>query len=202
MVKKSSINYIEGYKQCKSCNIYFETTAKNFWACFKCTKKIAARGLVTTNCAYCGKEFTTKKSTTKCCSPSCRNYYTCNKEKIKYFRRNSVENSLKAVFWGCKSRAKRLNRECNLTQEYLLEMLKKQKGKCAATGILMKPSAQATTKNKDPFTISIDRIDSSKGYIEGNVQLVCTMYNMAKNCFTQEDITFMFKSYLEYNKII
>lgn len=33
---------------------------------------------------------------------------------------------------------------------------------------------------------SLDRIDSSKGYIEGNVEFVCSAINLAKNNFSKE----------------
>jgi len=36
-------------------------------------------------------------------------------------------------------------------------------------------------------TASLDRIDSSKGYIEGNVQWVHKMVNMSKQQYTQEE---------------
>ncbi len=33
----------------------------------------------------------------------------------------------------------------------------------------------------NPFAPSLDRIDSSKGYEEGNVRIVCLMVNLAMN---------------------
>jgi len=36
-------------------------------------------------------------------------------------------------------------------------------------------------------TASLDRIDSSKGYIEGNVQWVHRKINMMKQSYTQEE---------------
>jgi hypothetical protein len=32
----------------------------------------------------------------------------------------------------------------------------------------------------DPLTVSVDRIDSTVGYVENNVQLVCQWINIAK----------------------
>jgi len=40
-----------------------------------------------------------------------------------------------------------------------------------------------TNKNK----LSIDRIDSSKGYVEGNIQLVCRAVNYAKHALSQQE---------------
>jgi hypothetical protein len=38
--------------------------------------------------------------------------------------------------------------------------------------------------------ISIDRIDSSKGYLRGNVQFVCDIVNRMKSSMTQEELLF------------
>ncbi len=43
--------------------------------------------------------------------------------------------------------------------------------------------------NKNLKTISIDRIDSSKGYVRGNVQLVCWVVNQMKNDLTNDELT-------------
>ena len=40
----------------------------------------------------------------------------------------------------------------------------------------------------DKWKVSIDRIDSSKGYIKGNVQLVCVLYNLMKNKLPEEEM--------------
>lgn len=39
-----------------------------------------------------------------------------------------------------------------------------------------------------PYQASLDRIDSSKGYIEGNVEFVCLAVNYAKNGFSKEQM--------------
>jgi len=52
-------------------------------------------------------------------------------------------------------------------EKYLENMYKRQKGKCAVTGIKM------SFIRKDPLRFSVDRIDNNKGYIKGNIRLVC-----------------------------
>jgi hypothetical protein len=64
-------------------------------------------------------------------------------------------------------------------------------GKCAITGV---PIYTKSRKIKAPDTASLDRIDSSLGYIKGNVQFVAYAVNLAKNDFTQDVITQFFKS--------
>ena len=43
-------------------------------------------------------------------------------------------------------------------------------------------------------TASLDRIDSSKGYVEGNVQWVHKMINMSKQQYSQEEFIDMCKA--------
>lgn len=62
--------------------------------------------------------------------------------------------------------AKKRNIEFNITIEYIWNLFLKQDRKCAYTGEVLKFSKN---KNDSSKTASLDRIDSSKGYIEGNV---------------------------------
>lgn len=152
-------------------------------------------------CEVCGKDFNYLKSYAKYCSQDCRNKGNYDFDKNKNFRRSSVENSLLSIMWGARARAKRKGMECTITDSDILNLLLKQEGKCAATGIIMKPSKQEGHKGKDPYTISIDRIDSTKGYIEGNIQLVCIVFNEFKNSYSLDIVTEVCKNYIKYNEI-
>lgn len=67
--------------------------------------------------------------------------------------------------------------EYNLTEEYLESLLIKQGYKDYYTGIIP----------KDYNEYSIDRIDSSKGYIEGNIVITTNTINTMKNNLTTEE---------------
>lgn len=71
-------------------------------------------------------------------------------------------------------RAKEKGMEMNVSIEYLSKILEQQNSKCALTGL---PLIVHTGKG----SASIDRIDSSQGYIEGNVQWVDKRVNIMKN---------------------
>jgi hypothetical protein len=74
----------------------------------------------------------------------------------------------------------------DLTMSFLLELHDRQNGKCALSGRSL--SLGSIELNKfDPNVISLDRIDSTKGYTKGNVQFVTYCANMAKWKLTQED---------------
>jgi len=82
----------------------------------------------------------------------------------------------------------------NITYEYIKELYEKADGKCAVTGLQM----QHVWNNL--YSISCDRIDSSQGYIHGNVQLVCKWVNLAKNTHSNDDIKAVFDDYYSLRK--
>lgn len=53
-------------------------------------------------------------------------------------------------------------------------------GTCPRTGFKFDLSPHAE-HHRNPFSPSIDRIDGAKGYVKGNIQIVCSWYNIAKN---------------------
>ena len=69
-----------------------------------------------------------------------------------------------------------------ITKEYIWDLFIKQNRKCALSGIEL----TFPLKNNDKsYNASLDRIDSSLGYIEGNVQWVDKTINIMKNKFNQ-----------------
>jgi hypothetical protein len=85
-------------------------------------------------------------------------------------------------------RTKRSNLEFNVTKEYLNNLFIKQDGKCKLSGLEITFPKRWDDKSS---TASLDRIDSSKGYIVGNVQWVHKHVNVMKNIFSQEMFIFI-----------
>ncbi len=81
-------------------------------------------------------------------------------------------------------RVKNRNHEYDIDLDYLLELWNKQEGKCIYTGIQM--VLPHGVKRGTAFTASLDRIDSSIGYMKGNVQFTLTAINYMKNDMTHE----------------
>ena len=73
------------------------------------------------------------------------------------------------------------NFEFSVSLEYLWQLFLKQNRKCVLTGWEIVFDKRRTSKQ----TASLDRIDSSKGYIEGNVQWIHKDVNLMKNNYDQ-----------------
>jgi hypothetical protein len=76
----------------------------------------------------------------------------------------------------------------DITKEYLWELYNKQKGACYFTGLPIGIPSAAGEK-----TASVDRLDSTKGYIEGNVVWVHKDINLMKNVFTVDKFVWLCK---------
>ncbi len=96
-------------------------------------------------------------------------------------------------------RVKSRDKECNINLDYLLEIWDLQKGICPYTGIQLK-NPSYSKKNCKIYTASLDRIDSSKGYIEGNVQFISMSINNMKNSMSHEETIKLCKIIAEFWK--
>ena len=87
--------------------------------------------------------------------------------------------------------------EFKITGDYLWELFVSQQGKCALSGVnlLLGKPYRDSHRRKLSGTASLDRIDSSGHYEEGNVQWVHTDVNMMKLRFSNED-------FLNYCKLV
>ena len=87
------------------------------------------------------------------------------------------------------------NRQVLIDTEYVLGVYEAQEGRCAVTGATMTHQADRPQTN-----ISIDRIDSTKGYIEGNIRLVCATVNFMKNRMTDKELVWWCKEIVRGKK--
>lgn len=85
--------------------------------------------------------------------------------------------------------AKKRNIEYNVTPEYIWNLFLQQNKKCALSGLDL--NFVISAKNKRFETASLDRIDNTKGYIEGNVQWLHKKVNLMKHISKTEDFVEM-----------
>lgn len=89
----------------------------------------------------------------------------------------------------CKRNAKQKNLDFNLDVKFLKQLWEIQSGKCSLTNL---PMLLFPTRNKSEFkpdSASLDRINSSIGYVKGNVRFVCLSINYAKNSFDEVEFS-------------
>lgn len=114
-------------------------------------------------------------------------------------RGKTLQGFLSAICSSLKSKAKRRGLACEIELKDLLTLHKKQKGKCALTGWEM---TQVVGKGFVDKNISVDRIDSSKGYTLDNIQLVCRGANVFKGLLSQQDFLHLCKEVCKRNGYI
>ena len=91
-------------------------------------------------------------------------------------KENTIENFLLKKSWNRFKDAANIL-DYNLTEDYIKELLEKQEYKDFYTGI----------KPEDYHEYSIDRIDSSKGYIQGNIVITTNVVNVMKGEMSVEE---------------
>lgn len=98
-----------------------------------------------------------------------------------------------------KSHAKYRKIDFDLSVEFLWDLFLKQDRRCALTGAQL-----IITKQGNAYynrgTASVDRIDSFKGYIEGNVQWVLKDVNFMKQRFAQQYFIDLCEKVYKYSK--
>jgi len=91
---------------------------------------------------------------------------------------------ISGTYYGkIKENAKGRKLKFTVSMEYLNKLLIEQHNKCIFSGLQIKI---AETKAEET-TASLDRIDSSKGYTEGNVQWVHKSVNLMKQSLSDKD---------------
>ena len=90
-------------------------------------------------------------------------------------------------------RVRKRNHKADIDLPYLKEIWEAQNGKCAYTKVQLEhPTASKSSRNYN-FMSSLDRIDSSKGYVKGNVQYVSVSVNWLKNQMDDNHLTEFFQ---------
>ena len=177
------------------------------------------RTLITIICDQCGKEYSKPVSEYKrnqklgrhnFCSRSCAGKYNCCHRSKKMFEYSKSEkniqhllkinktNNIKNKFRYCLRNCRKRFKECTITLDDLQEQWNKQNGICPYSGIQLVIPTYQYNHNNPIFTASVDRIDSSKGYIPGNIQFVSTCINYLKNTMSDKDTRFICKCIAEH----
>lgn len=119
-------------------------------------------------CTNCGAIFRKTSKTVTLCN-------TCNSNRVK------SSSSESKMFSRAKSRAKERNLEFDIElNDIVIPKL------CPILGIELKEKrGKSGGNNNSP---ALDRIDNSKGYIKGNVQVISHLANMMKTCASNSEL--------------
>lgn len=150
------------------------------------------------NCNHCGISFEKPTNEYNRCMRKKRNVYCSHKcagvGKIVNFgdKINRIPPKHKRIAdpfkYYLNNSKRRLKHEIDIDLTYLEELWEKQKGICPYTKIklILNSSTKKDIKLDMRYTASLDRIDSSKGYIKGNVQFISMAINLMKNTMSHE----------------
>ena len=142
----------------------------------------------------CGKEklinsASLKRGLTKSCG------FCCKLHNFKGYK------DISGVFWRrTKEHASKRGLVFDITPEYIWSLYEKQNKKCSMSGVdicFVSNNDKGSTQ-----TASIDRIDSTKGYITDNIQLVHKRINFLKGSLTNDELIFLCRCVVKHNKKI
>lgn len=111
--------------------------------------------------------------------------------KVREWARN---NSVKLKLTQSRMRAKNKKMCFDLDEEYINELFKKQNGRCIYTNVPIKLTDDGVGE-----LFSIDRMDSSKGYVKGNVVLTTGFVNKMKSNYKLSEFLNIIKLIYEHN---
>ena len=109
-------------------------------------------------------------------------------KQCAYDPKNFISRTYSSI--KCRERGKK---EVKISKQDLEELLIASNGVCAISGFPL------TLERNNLLLASVDRIDSSKGYIKGNVQFVAKCVNIAKSDLPQDEFIAMCKAVVDYN---
>ena len=183
----SSPGYGEVVKYCLRCTDRLvlrntrDIVRKNFCSA-ECRGAYGARGRKRTlpeRTCICGEKFRPWQKNHEVCSTKC-------------YAKKQVQNSYKYLngnFNGYVLHLLKKNGRKHLTVHHIQEIYDLQKGLCAISKLPLTLIKIPNTK-KVHTNLSIDRIDSTKGYEIENIQLVCAVVNTMKLNLSLTEFTF------------
>jgi hypothetical protein len=127
-------------------------------------------------------------------------YHIKHPERRKQIQQKWRNKSTAVYLLGfCRARAKKQKRNFSLTLSWIEKKL--ASGICAQTGVpfdLIQGNYDILG-GRNPWFPSIDRIDSCLDYHESNCQIVCAMYNFAKQTWNDAEVLIMARTMVSYH---
>lgn len=132
---------------------------------FFCTRSCAGKNSVEKNKKNLGKYYGKIASFSGSGKP--KDSYSCFKPYLRRVKNRKIERG----------------KEYDIDLPYLKKLWEDQNGKCALTFVDLVLEDGITNPN---YSASLDRMNSSIGYMKGNLQFISVTSNYAKNKYTEE----------------
>ena len=87
-----------------------------------------------------------------------------------------------------KERASKRGLPISIDKQYIIELFNEQEGKCYYSGLQLNIIKSDKDRVHDPLKMSLDCVDSEKGYIRGNVVWCAYCVNSMKQKMPVEDM--------------
>lgn len=123
--------------------------------------------------------------------------YIAQKDAPRRGRPTTYQSQTAIRLFEAKRRAAKAGLPFDLTLEFLNGLQVAQNNSCALTGI---PFAPSKGGRNNPYVLSLDRIDSSRGYTQDNVRLVIFAMNAALGPWGEAVFEEVAKAYLARRK--
>lgn len=174
-------------------NGYLQRNDKGELICYSCLKYKKDEDFYLNTNDYNGFAAIRNRRFTKC--KDCQNRIN---RSIRAKNKNNLTFILKARLITARSSSKvrKIFFDSKLTCYDLLDIYEKQHGICPISNQIL-----GINSDKTPYTISLDRKDSSQGYTKNNVQLVCWAVNQMKNNYSLEELVKWCTFIVRNNKI-
>lgn len=91
------------------------------------------------------------------------------------------------------------NIDFDIDTDYVMGLLVQQQGQCALTGWPLEFTRGGAWNGKNPRGATMDRIDSSKGYVRGNIQLTCGIANVIKSSLNNSEFIQLCSAVTKHN---
>ncbi len=185
------------HNTCKVCRtverklLNFERTDKDKKLCLSCNNELNIENFYSDKTSSDGLQTYCKK---------CQSIKT-------YSNLSKFEPFMSNLYRDVKNNAKKRDIKVDITLDDMFHVYDIQEGKCIYSGIKMTHNKIPSEKDKDlrvqttnPYNISVDRIDSTKGYTKDNIQLVTVSVNHMKWNLKESDFLEMCEHITKYSK--
>lgn len=133
-------------------------------------------------CSFCDKEFERKRlrqSKHNYCSRECQGRHSSELYSDEY-------STFRHMYLRAKHDSNKKYREFNISLDDIKNIWEKQKGICNLSGVEVKFGETNASKQHGGSTASLDRIDSTIGYLPDNIQIVHKEINDLKSNLSED----------------